>query len=82
MSKDIAHEFGSRGVRVNCISPGLTPTALNRHLPDVQDVLKRIPLGRFGEPQDQANGVLFLASDEAAWISGHNLIIDGGEFDG
>jgi NAD(P)-dependent dehydrogenase (short-subunit alcohol dehydrogenase family) len=82
MSKDIAHEFGSRGVRVNCISPGLTPTALNRHLPDIQDVLKRIPLGRFGDPQDQANGVLFLASDEAAWISGRNLIIDGGEFDG
>jgi NAD(P)-dependent dehydrogenase (short-subunit alcohol dehydrogenase family) len=82
MSKDIAHEFGSRGVRVNCISPGLTPTALNRHMPDIQEILPRIPLGRFGDPQDQANAVMFLASAEASWISGHNLIVDGGEFDG
>jgi 3-oxoacyl-[acyl-carrier protein] reductase len=82
MSKGLSQEFCSRGVRINCISPGLTPTALNRHLPDLQDVLKRIPIGRFGDPQDQANGILFLASDEAAWISGRNLIIDGGEFQG
>jgi 3-oxoacyl-[acyl-carrier protein] reductase len=81
MSKDIAMEFGRRGVRINCVSPGLTPTALNRDHPGIQEILPRIPLGRFGDPQDQANAVMFLASSEAAWISGRNLIVDGGEFD-
>ncbi|UWG98883.1 SDR family oxidoreductase [Dehalobacter sp. DCM] len=80
MTKDIAHEFGRRGVRLNCISPGATPSALNRHLPELQELINIIPLGRFGEARDQANAILFLASDEASWITGKNLIVDGGDF--
>lgn len=80
MSKDLAHEFGKRGVRVNCVSPGATPSALNRHLPELKELINIIPLGRFGEAQDQANAILFLASDEASWITGKNLIVDGGDF--
>lgn len=80
MTKDLAHEFGGRGVRLNCISPGATPSALNRHLPELQELINIIPLGRFGEAQDQANAILFLASDEASWITGKNLIVDGGDF--
>lgn len=80
MTKVLAHEFGRRGVRLNCISPGATPSALNRHLPDLQELINIIPLGRFGLAQDQANAILFLASDEASWITGKNLIVDGGDF--
>lgn len=80
MTKDLAHEFGRRGVRLNSISPGATPSALNRHLPELQELINIIPLGRFGEAQDQANAILFLASDEASWITGKNLIVDGGDF--
>lgn len=80
MSKDLAHEFGRRGVRVNCISPGATPSALNRHIPELQELIHQIPLGRFGVAQDQANAILFLASDESSWVTGKNLIVDGGDF--
>jgi NAD(P)-dependent dehydrogenase (short-subunit alcohol dehydrogenase family) len=82
MSAGLAQAFGRRGVRINCISPGMTPSALNIGLPGMQEIIDTIPLGRAGKAQDQANGILFLASDEASWITGRNLIIDGGDFDG
>jgi NAD(P)-dependent dehydrogenase (short-subunit alcohol dehydrogenase family) len=77
-----ALEWGRHGVRVNCIAPGRTLTAINRHLlrnaDDHAEALKRIPLGRFGQPEDIANGIVFLASDASAYVTGHTLVVDGG----
>ena len=75
--------YGPSGVRVNAIAPGTlrTPAWEKRkeEAPDVFDrVAKWYPLGRIGEPEDVAGAVLFLASDEAAWISGAVLPVDGG----
>lgn len=77
-------EGGPHGIRANCISPGLTETP--NTAPMLADppermrrvVLDRIPLGRHGRPQDIVNAALFLASDESSWISGTNIVIDGG----
>ncbi|WP_350407731.1 SDR family oxidoreductase [Castellaniella sp. GW247-6E4] len=80
--KTAALEWGPKGVRVNCVAPGRTLTPLNQHL--LQDPashaesLKRIPLGRFGQPQDMANAFVFMASDAAAYVTGHTLVVDGG----
>jgi NAD(P)-dependent dehydrogenase (short-subunit alcohol dehydrogenase family) len=80
--KTAALEWGKYGVRVNCVAPGRTLTAMNQHLlerPDQQfESLKRIPLGRFGMPEDIANAFVFLASDASSYITGHTLVVDGG----
>ncbi len=80
--KTAALEWGKHGVRVNCVAPGRTLTAINRHLlakPDeYAEALKRIPLGRFGQPTDIANAFAFLASDASAYVTGHTLVVDGG----
>lgn len=80
--KTAALEWGRHGVRVNCVAPGRTLTAINRHLltdpAEREKALARIPLGRFGEPEDIARAITFLASDAASYITGHTLIVDGG----
>ncbi|HKU85539.1 MAG TPA: SDR family oxidoreductase [Casimicrobiaceae bacterium] len=80
--KTAALEWGRHGVRVNCVAPGRTLTAMNRHLlqkPDeYAEALKRIPLGRFGQPTDIANAFVFMASDASAYVTGHTLVVDGG----
>lgn len=80
--KTAALEWGKHGVRVNCVAPGRTLTALNRHLledpNDYAEAVKRIPFGRFGQPEDIANSMVFLASDASAYITGHTLVVDGG----
>lgn len=80
--KTAALEWGPQGIRVNCVAPGRTLTALNRHLlqepENYAQALKRIPLGRFGNTKDMANAFAFLASDAAAYITGHTLVVDGG----
>jgi NAD(P)-dependent dehydrogenase (short-subunit alcohol dehydrogenase family) len=80
--KTAALEWGRHGVRVNCVAPGRTLTAINRHLlsePDqYAEALQRIPLGRFGQPQDIAHAFAFLASDASAYVTGHTLVVDGG----
>lgn len=80
--KTAALEWGPHGVRVNCVAPGRTLTAINRHLLDDPDdyaeALKRIPLGRFGAPEDIAGAMIFLASDAASYITGQTLVVDGG----
>jgi len=90
LTKAVAHELGHRGVRANCVAPGQTLTPGDRALM-AQDAgeaefqreyLRRIPLRRAGTPADQAAAVLFLASDDAAWITGQTLIVDGGELGG
>ena len=79
-TKTIAKEAASRGITVNAIAPGFIDTQMTQQLSDAQkDVLKqRIPLGTLGTPDDVANAVAFLASDEAQYITGHVLNVDGG----
>jgi 2-deoxy-D-gluconate 3-dehydrogenase len=82
MSRDLAAEWAPYGIRVNCVAPGWIDTEINAPLlaqPDiVQRVIDRVPLGRWGNPEDVAGPVLFLASDAARYITGHLLPIDGG----
>ena len=80
LSKSLAREFAGRAVTVNSIAPGFIVTDMTNELNDQQKegVLKSIPLGTFGEAADIANAVAFLASDEARYITGQTLAIDGG----
>jgi NAD(P)-dependent dehydrogenase (short-subunit alcohol dehydrogenase family) len=75
-----ALEYGPLGIRVNCVSPGLIDRAgLADEWPDgVKRWTQRVPLGRLGTPNDVADAVLFLLSPAARWISGANLVVDGG----
>jgi 3-oxoacyl-[acyl-carrier protein] reductase len=80
MTKVWARELGRYGIRVNAVAPGFTATEMITAMPDkVLDGMKaRTPLGRLGEPRDIANAYLFLASDEASFITGDVLRVDGG----
>jgi NAD(P)-dependent dehydrogenase (short-subunit alcohol dehydrogenase family) len=80
--KTAALEWGPHGVRVNCIAPGRTLTPINQHLlsdpAQYADAIKRIPLGRFGQPDDIAQAIVFLASSASAYVTGQTLVVDGG----
>jgi 3-oxoacyl-[acyl-carrier protein] reductase len=80
LTKALARELGSRGVRVNAIAPGYIATELTEVLNEDQRglILQNTPLGRLGEPEDVAGAVRFLCSDEAAFITGEVLLVDGG----
>ncbi len=80
MTKTLAKEIGSRGVTVNAIAPGMIETEMTANLPaEVKEMaMKNIPLTRFGQVEDVANAVAFLASDMASYISGQVLNVDGG----
>ncbi|WP_264682371.1 MULTISPECIES: 3-oxoacyl-[acyl-carrier-protein] reductase [unclassified Wolbachia] len=82
MSKSIAKEVASRGVTVNCIAPGFIDTKMTEVLNEKQKekILDNIPMKRMGTGEEIAAGVLFLASDEARYITGHVLNINGGLF--
>ncbi|BET35945.1 MULTISPECIES: 3-oxoacyl-[acyl-carrier-protein] reductase [Wolbachia] len=82
MSKSIAKEVASRGVTVNCIAPGFIDTKMTEVLNEKQKekILDNIPMQRMGTGEEIAAGVLFLASDEARYITGHVLNINGGLF--
>lgn len=79
-SKSMAREFGARNITVNCISPGFIRSDMTDVLSDeVKDGLKSsIPLSRLGEPDEIAHAAVFLASKEAAYITGHTLHVNGG----
>jgi 3-oxoacyl-[acyl-carrier protein] reductase len=79
-TKSLARELGSRGVRANVIAPGYIKTRLTDAIPEdaQQTMLANTPLGRFGDPEDVAGAVRFLCSDEAAFITGEVLLVDGG----
>ena len=80
MSKSIAAEIASRNVTVNCVAPGFVATAMTDVLPDEQKakLLERVPMGRLGEPDDIAWCVVYAASEEAAYMTGQTLHVNGG----
>ncbi len=80
LTKALAREYASKGVTVNAVAPGFIESDMTAALaPDVKTAyLKEIPAGRFGTPADVAHAVAFLASDEAAYINGQTLVVDGG----
>ena len=80
LTKAIAVEMASRGITVNAVAPGFVETPMTDILPEqVKEALKtRIPLGRMGRPRDVAAAIVFLASDEAGYITGHVLNVNGG----
>jgi len=80
LTKAIARELGSRNITCNAVAPGFIETSMTAVLGDdfKQNALKNIPLGRIGTPDDVAGAVAFLASDEASYITGHVLDVNGG----
>jgi len=79
-TKSLAQELGSRGVRANVVAPGYIQTRLTDAIPEEAraKMLDLTPLGRFGDPEDVAGAVRFLCSDEASFITGEVLLVDGG----
>jgi 3-oxoacyl-[acyl-carrier protein] reductase len=79
-TKALARELGSRNVRANVVAPGYVATALTNVLPEAlrEGMLAGTPLGRLGDPEDVAGAVRFLCSDEASFITGEVLLVDGG----
>jgi NAD(P)-dependent dehydrogenase (short-subunit alcohol dehydrogenase family) len=81
-SKSLAREVASRGITVNVVAPGFIETDMTRALNEDQrsGILAEVPAGRLGNPQEIANAVAFLASDEAAYITGETLHVNGGMY--
>ncbi len=79
-TRTIAKELASKNVTVNAIAPGFIDTDMTAVLPEAlkSEVVTRIPVGRFGKPEDIANATLFFVSDEAAFVTGQILTVDGG----
>ncbi|MDQ6694529.1 MAG: 3-oxoacyl-ACP reductase FabG [Chloroflexota bacterium] len=79
-TKSIAREVGSRNITANCIAPGFIETDITAGLPDElkAQMLKTIPAERYGQPEDVANAVLFLASDLSSYVTGQVINVDGG----
>ena len=80
MSKSIAREFANRNITVNCIAPGFISTPMTDVLSEEQrsNILQHIPMQRMGSPEEIANAVLFLASDESSYITGQTIHVNGG----
>lgn len=80
LTKALAQEVASRNIRVNAVAPGFIETDMTAGLPDKyrESVIGKIALGTFGQPEDIANAVAFLVSDEARYVTGQTLAVDGG----
>ncbi|MBR1990065.1 MAG: SDR family oxidoreductase, partial [Firmicutes bacterium] len=78
-TRSLARELGPKGIRVNAVAPGIIETDMMKAVPKavIEPMIAQIPLRRMGQPEDIANAYLFLASDEAAYISGVVLGVDG-----
>jgi 3-oxoacyl-[acyl-carrier protein] reductase len=81
-SKSLAQEIGSRGITVNVVAPGFIDTDMTAALPDMvkEEMLKRIPMRKLGEPKDIAEAVAFLASENAKYITGETIHVNGGMY--
>jgi 3-oxoacyl-[acyl-carrier protein] reductase len=82
MTRALARELGSRNITVNCVAPGFIETDMTARLPEEQQkaLLGQIPLGHLGKPQDVAHAVAFLASPQAAYITGQEIHVNGGMY--
>jgi 3-oxoacyl-[acyl-carrier protein] reductase len=80
LSKYLAAELGPRGITVNCVSPGMTETSLIGDIPEKMQMMvaRQTPLRRLATPLDVAAAVAHLASDDAAFVTGHTLRVNGG----
>ncbi len=80
LTMSVAREVGSRNITVNAVAPGFIETAMTEVLPAElkENILKNIPLGRAGSDMDVAHAVKFLASEEAGYVTGHVLNVNGG----
>jgi NAD(P)-dependent dehydrogenase (short-subunit alcohol dehydrogenase family) len=80
-TRDLACKWAQHGIRVNAIAPGWFPSDMSGYVLERHEetVKQHIPLGRFGGPQDLKGAVVFLASDASAYVTGHTLVVDGGE---
>ncbi len=80
MSKSLAQELASRGITANCIAPGFIETAMTDALTDQQKsgILANVPAGRLGTPDEIASAAVYLASNEAAYVTGQTLHVNGG----
>ena len=82
MTRSLARELGSRGITVNCVAPGFIDTDMTAGLPEAQQkaLLNQIPLGHLGRPADIAYAVAYLASEQAAYVTGQELHVNGGMY--
>ena len=82
MTRALARELGTRNITVNCVAPGFIETDMTAHLPEEQQkaLLGQIPLGHLGKPSDIAHAVAYLASPQAAYVTGQELHVNGGMF--
>tara|TARA_B100000963_G_scaffold304905_1_gene278916 strand:- start:9 stop:746 length:738 start_codon:yes stop_codon:yes gene_type:complete len=82
MSKSLAIEYAKKNININCISPGFIKTAMTDKLDDKfkEAIISKIPSSRLGEPEDIANAVIFLASDQSNYINGETLHVNGGMY--
>ena len=82
LARNLAHEYGPHGVRVNCIAPGLVRTDFARALWENPETLKRatttVPLRRIGEPDEIAGAAVYLASNASSFMTGQAMVCDGG----
>ena len=80
-TRDLAWKWGRRGIRVNAIAPGWFPSDMANFVLDQHGdrLARNIPLGRFGGPEDLKGAIGFLASDASAYVTGHTLVVDGGQ---
>ncbi len=79
-TKSLAREVARRGITVNAIAPGFIDTGMTQTIPEdiIEQIVATIPMGQMGQPEDIANAALFLASEEASYITGHVLSVNGG----
>src|SRR5262245_55411517 len=84
LTRQMALEYGPYGIRINCVCPGFIDTPMSRGVsPErVADIVRTQPLGRVGRPEEVARAALFLASDDASFVTGAALLVDGGQLAG